>query len=127
MADQRSFAGIAWTNKGKLTRRERFLTEMDALIPWKRLIPLIEPHYPKRGRGRPPLEGSSHRTTIRARSPIENSQEGWRAAHLVRRANATFSTHTDYWTLRAATSISILGSGPRLGLRYRQRLSTQRT
>lgn len=55
MADQRSFAGIAWTTKGKLTRRERFLAEMDAVIPWKRLISLIEPHYPKRGRGRPPL------------------------------------------------------------------------
>ncbi len=55
MADQRSFAGIAWTSKGKLTRRERFLAEMDVVIPWKRLICLIEPHYPKRGRGRPPL------------------------------------------------------------------------
>jgi hypothetical protein len=55
MADQRSFAGIAWTTKGKLTRRERFLAEMDAVIPWKRLTSLIEPYYPKRGRGRPPL------------------------------------------------------------------------
>ena len=55
MADQRSFAGIAWTTKGKKTRRERFLAEMDAVIPWKRLIALIEPHYPKPGRGRPPL------------------------------------------------------------------------
>ena len=36
------------------TRRERFLTEMDAVIPWKRLIGLIEPHYPKAAKGRPP-------------------------------------------------------------------------
>jgi transposase, IS5 family len=28
---------------------------MDAVIPWKRLITLIDPHYPKPGRGRPPL------------------------------------------------------------------------
>jgi transposase, IS5 family len=55
MADQRSFAGIAWTTKGKQTRRERFLSEMDAVIPWIRLIALVEPHYPKPGRGRPPL------------------------------------------------------------------------
>jgi transposase, IS5 family len=55
MADQRSFAGIAWTNKGKQTRRERFLTEMDEVIPWKRLFSFTEPHYPKRGRGRPQL------------------------------------------------------------------------
>ena len=55
MADQRTFAGLAWVNKGKVTRRERFLAEMDEVIPWPRLIGLVEPHYPKRGRGRPPL------------------------------------------------------------------------
>ena len=36
------------------TLRERFLDEMDAVIPWKRLVALIEPHYPKAGRGRHP-------------------------------------------------------------------------
>jgi IS5 family transposase len=55
MAEQRSFAGLAWSAKGKITRRERFLAEMDAVIPWKRLIALIEPHYPKAGQGRHPL------------------------------------------------------------------------
>jgi IS5 family transposase len=37
-----------------VTRRERFLAEMDAVIPWSRLIGLIEPHYPHSGKGRPP-------------------------------------------------------------------------
>jgi IS5 family transposase len=55
MAEQRSFAGLAWSSKGKITRRERFLSEMDAVIPWKRLIGLIEPHYVKPGKGRRPL------------------------------------------------------------------------
>lgn len=55
MADQRTFAGLAWSSKGKVTRRERFLAEMNAVIPWDRLIGLIEPHYPKAGRGRQPL------------------------------------------------------------------------
>ncbi len=55
MADQRTFAGLAWNTKGKVTRRERFLAEMNAVIPWDRLIQLIEPHYPKAGRGRQPL------------------------------------------------------------------------
>jgi len=50
------FASEAWRQKGRQTRRERFLAEMDALIPWTRLVSLIEPHYPKPGRGRPPLE-----------------------------------------------------------------------
>ena len=36
------------------TRRERFLTEMDRVIPWRRLSALVEPHYPKPGNGRPP-------------------------------------------------------------------------
>jgi len=42
-------------NKGKVTRRERFLAEMDGVIPWPRLVKLIEPHYPKAGQGRQPL------------------------------------------------------------------------
>ena len=55
MGEQRTFASVAWTQKGKVTRRERFLAEMDAVIPWPRLRALIEPHYPKAGNGRQPL------------------------------------------------------------------------
>lgn len=55
MGNQRTFASIAWNGKGKVTRRERFLAEMDAVIPWPRLLRLIEPHYPKAGQGRQPL------------------------------------------------------------------------
>jgi len=55
MGDQRTFASVAWNQKGRQTRRERFLAEMDAVIPWAPLLALIEPHYPKAGRGRQPL------------------------------------------------------------------------
>ena len=55
MGNQRTFASMAWQAKGKVTRRERFLAEMDAVIPWARLLALIEPHYPKAGQGRQPL------------------------------------------------------------------------
>src|SRR5919109_437336 len=55
MGDQRTFASVAWSQKGKVTRRERFLAEMDAVIPWDRLTALIEPNYPKAGNGRQPL------------------------------------------------------------------------
>lgn len=55
MSQQTTFAGLAWKDKGKVTRRERFLAEMDAVIPWARLLAVIEPHYPKAGRGRQPL------------------------------------------------------------------------
>lgn len=39
----------------KTTRRERFLDEMDRVVPWTRLCALIEPVYPKAGNGRPPM------------------------------------------------------------------------
>jgi transposase, IS5 family len=51
---QTTFASVAWEKKGKVTRRERFLAEMDAVIPWSRLLWLIEPHYPKAGNGTQP-------------------------------------------------------------------------
>ncbi len=40
----------------KRTRRERFLSEMEAVVPWQVLVDLIEPHYPRNSSkgGRPP-------------------------------------------------------------------------
>ena len=52
---QISFASAAYDNKKVMTKRERFLTEMDTVIPWPRLLKLIEPYYPKKGKGRPPM------------------------------------------------------------------------
>jgi len=52
---QRTFASAAWDGKGKVTRRERFLSEMDAVIPWSGILALIEPHYPKAGNGTQPM------------------------------------------------------------------------
>ena len=52
---QTTFESLAWTNKGKLTRREQFLAEMDAVIPWAKLLQLIEPFYPKAGNGTQPI------------------------------------------------------------------------
>jgi IS5 family transposase len=54
MKKQQSFASAAWSRKGKVTRRERFLAEMDAVIPWARLIALIQPHYHRGKTGRQP-------------------------------------------------------------------------
>jgi IS5 family transposase len=36
------------------TRRAQFLAELDRLLPWQQWEGMIEPHYPKRGKGRPP-------------------------------------------------------------------------
>ena len=43
------------SHRRKQTKRERFLAEMDAVIPWARLVPLIEPYYPRGGSGRKPM------------------------------------------------------------------------
>ncbi len=42
--------------KGKVTRRERFLAEMDAVTPWPRLFNLISPHYHQGKAGRVPYD-----------------------------------------------------------------------
>jgi IS5 family transposase len=52
---QTTFASAAWDKKGKVTRRERFLAEMDAVIPWEPILALIEAHYPKAGNGTQPM------------------------------------------------------------------------
>jgi IS5 family transposase len=56
VADQLTLASLAWAGKGKVTRRERFLAEMDAVIPWASLVAIVRPHYPVAGKGRPPLD-----------------------------------------------------------------------
>jgi len=40
---------------GKQSRRAEFLAAMDVLVPWADLVVLIEPHYPRSGKGRPPV------------------------------------------------------------------------
>ena len=52
---QLSFGDAEGLGSRKRTRREVFLAEMDQVVPWKALLALIEPHYPKLGRpGRQP-------------------------------------------------------------------------
>ena len=55
MEKQMSVAQSEYEGKKKVTRRERFLAEMDAVVPWERLEGVIEPYYPKARRGRPPI------------------------------------------------------------------------
>src|SRR5665648_282165 len=51
---QLSFATLDHQNKKKRTKREIFLAELDAVVPWAQLFDLIEPHYAKIGNGRRP-------------------------------------------------------------------------
>lgn len=54
---QQSFSSFEQSQKKKRTKREVFLAEMDAVVPWARLEALIAPHYvrPRKGRPRMPL------------------------------------------------------------------------
>ena len=53
---QQTFAEIPFEQYRKSTRRERFLDEMNRVVPWADLVAVIEPVYPKAdGPGRPPV------------------------------------------------------------------------
>lgn len=57
MPKQPAFPGLHDAMKKKQTRREQFLAEMDAVVPWVCLLAVIGPYYPKAGPkgGRPPM------------------------------------------------------------------------
>jgi IS5 family transposase len=53
---QTSFSELEYASKKKLTRRDRFLAEIEAVTPWVILEQTIAPFYPSSGgRGRPPV------------------------------------------------------------------------
>ncbi len=53
---QQTFAEVSFEQYRKPTRRERFLDEMNRVVPWAELAAAIEPFYPKvEGAGRPPV------------------------------------------------------------------------
>ena len=55
MTHQASFSHAEFATKKKTTRREKFLARMEILVPWTKLLAVIEPFYPKGERGRPPV------------------------------------------------------------------------
>jgi transposase, IS5 family len=52
---QGSFSQAEYAGKKKQTRRDRFLAEMEQVVPWARLVERLRPFYPKGERGRPPI------------------------------------------------------------------------
>src|SRR6476660_5149699 len=49
MDGQLSFATLDYVGKKKRTKRDVFLAEMAAAVPWSVLEAVITPHYPKEG------------------------------------------------------------------------------
>jgi IS5 family transposase len=56
--------GAGFETRRKRTRRDDFLDTMNSIMPWAELCAVVEPYYPKRGNGRPPI--GLERTTTRA-------------------------------------------------------------
>jgi transposase, IS5 family len=52
---QLSLATVGFDKHGKQTRRAAFLAEMEQVVPWRELSAVVEPFYPKPGKGRPPI------------------------------------------------------------------------
>ena len=52
---QSSFSDLAYEHNKKTTRKERSLAEMDAILPWNKLLKPISRKYPKTGQGRHPI------------------------------------------------------------------------
>ena len=55
MQRQGSFSQVEYASKKKQTRRDKFLAEMEVVVPWSRLVDRLRPLYPKGERGRPPI------------------------------------------------------------------------
>lgn len=56
MEQQLSFADLEYARKRRRTKREKFLGEMDRLIPWDAFVERIKPYYYSKRRGRPPRD-----------------------------------------------------------------------
>jgi IS5 family transposase len=53
---QMTLSETGFAQHHKVTRREQFLAGMNTVVPWAKLVALIEPHYPTaEGPGRPPI------------------------------------------------------------------------
>ena len=55
MRQQTLAAQTGFEKYGRKTKRERFLEEMEQIVPWAELQALVEPHYPRGENGRPPV------------------------------------------------------------------------
>ena len=53
---QQTFGDIEYSNRRRITRREKFLAIMDAIIPWAEWIAMIQPYYYANTRGRKPKD-----------------------------------------------------------------------
>src|SRR4030081_4017979 len=55
MQRQGSFSQAEYAGKKRRTRRDKFLAELEEVVPGARLVDRLQPFHPKGERGRPPV------------------------------------------------------------------------
>lgn len=73
---QVSFASAEHQGKKRVTRREKFLGEMEQVVPWTRLLAALEPYYPKGTRGASTDRAGAHAATVLCAAWYALSDEG---------------------------------------------------
>lgn len=73
---QLSLAQGGFEKYAKSSRRAELLVEVDRVVPWQQLCALIEPHYPKAGRGRPPVAAGAHAETASPSALVQRERPG---------------------------------------------------
>ena len=76
--------GTGFEKYSKTTRREKFLAEMDRIVPWGELCALIAPVYPKAGDGRPPKELEMMLRVYFLQQWFNLSDPGWKKPSMTR-------------------------------------------
>lgn len=52
---QQTFASVSYQHKKVTTKREKFLSQMEKVVPWEQLLEVIKPHYSSGVKGRKPM------------------------------------------------------------------------
>ena len=52
--NQMTFSDMEYSGRKKVTQKEKFLQQMNKIIPWEEWVKKIQPYYPDGKRGRPP-------------------------------------------------------------------------
>lgn len=87
---QMSLSDYEYSTSRRVTRRQRFLEQLDARVPWERWEALVEPFYPKPGNGRPPVELATMLRMYVVQVAFQLSDEGTEDALVDSRAVRAF-------------------------------------
>jgi len=76
MRQQTLAAQTGFEKYGRKTKRERFLEEMEQIVPWAELQGLVEPHYPKGENGRPPVRTEHYVADVLSAAVVQPERSG---------------------------------------------------